>query len=294
VNSILPRAGGVVISLGLLFVVRVAARSYWGERQDFDRTPSTEISRHPESAGIPSLQEIEFPGPAGLRLAGWYVPSQNHAAVVLAHGASADRSSLLPETKILAAAGFGVLALDFPGQGASQGKTLWGVQERQSISAALDWLGMRPEVDAHRIGGFGLSLGGYILTQAAVLDVRLRAVALAAAPSDIVEQTRIASNHWGPLSEVPAIWALRASGMPYADMRPKDVISRISPRAVFILGGDLDEIVPESMTRTLYRSAQEPKELWIVHGARHGDYAKVASQEYAQRLVEFFLRTLAP
>jgi dipeptidyl aminopeptidase/acylaminoacyl peptidase len=211
---------------------------------------------------------------------------------VLAHGTNADRSSLLPEAKLLAEAGFGVLALDFPGQGASPGKTLWGAHERQSISAAIDWLSMRPEVDSERIGGFGLSLGAYVLTQAAVLDSRLRAIALAACPSDIVEQTRLASNRWGLLSELPAVWALRASGMPFTDMLPKDVIGRIAPRAVLLLGGDSDPIVPESMIQSLYRSAQEPKELWIVHGAGHGGYANLAPREYTRRLVGFFRRTL--
>jgi uncharacterized protein len=287
-----PRAGAVVLGMGLIFAVRVAVRSYWGERIDFARYPPTELSKHPEQTGISDLREISFPGPAAWRLAGWYVPSQNHAAIVRAHGANADRSSLLPEAKLLAEAGFGVLALDFPGQGASQGKSLWGAHERQSISAAIDWLSMRPEVDSERIGGFGLSLGAYILTQAAVLDSRLRAIALAACPSDIVEQTRLASNRWGLLSELPAVWALRASGMPFTDMLPKDVIGRIAPRPVLLLGGDSDPIVPESMIQSLYRSAQEPKELWIVHGAGHGGYANLAPREYTRRLVGFFRRTL--
>ena len=37
-------------------------------------------------------------------------------------------------------------------------------------------LSRREEVDPNRIGGFGLSMGAYVLTQAAALDKRLRAV----------------------------------------------------------------------------------------------------------------------
>jgi uncharacterized protein len=114
---------------------------------------------------------------------------------------------------------------------------------------------------------------------------------LSASPSDVVEQNWWASSRWGLLSQLPASWALRASGMPL-DMQPRDVIGAIAPRAVFILGGELDDIVPVFMARQLYQSAGEPKELWIVHGARHGDYARVAPQEYNARLVEYFRRNL--
>jgi uncharacterized protein len=289
-----PRAlyvAAALVALGLLFAVRIAVRSYLAERNDFVRSPSSYLSRHPAEAGIPDLGEISFAGADHVRLAGWYAPSRNTAAIVIVHGTEADRSALLLETKILAQAGFGVLALDLPGQGASGGNTLWGVAERRAISAAIDWLTTRGEVDPQRIGGFGQSMGAYILTQAAVLDRRLRAVMLSASPSDVVEQNWWATSRWGLLSQLPAYWALRASGMPL-DMQPRDVIGGIAPRAVFILGGNLDDVVPVYMARQLYQSAGEPKELWIVQGAHHGDYARVAPQEYYTRLVGYFRRNL--
>jgi uncharacterized protein len=262
----------VILILGLLFAVRVAVTSYLGERSDFRRWPSAEISGHPEQTGIGSLHEISFKGPDGLQLAGWYAPSRNRAAIVLVHGTNADRSSMLEETRILSEAGFGALALDLPGQGASAGNTLWGVHERQSISAAVDWLSSQPDVDPARIGALGASLGGYIVIQAASSDARIRAVVLLAAPADIGEQTRYASNRWGWLSELPAYWALLASGMPVRDLPPKEVIRNIAPRAVFIVGGTLDEVVPQYMAEQLYRSA--------------------AAGEYRERLVDFFTRKL--
>jgi len=36
----------------------------------------------------------------------------------------------------------------------------------------------------------------------------------------------------------------------------------------------------------------EPKELWVVHGARHGDYLSVAPAEYEARVVAFLERAL--
>lgn len=279
-------------ALGLLFALRVAVRSYLGEMSDFERAPPTEISKHPERCALAGLQEVAFRHPDGIKLAGWYVPSGNRAAIVLVHGTNSDRSSLLDETRILVGAGFGVLAFDLPGQGASEGHTRWGRGERLAVSAAVDWLTTRTDVDPNRIGGFGLSLGGYILAQAAVDEPRLRSIVLSATPTDVVEETRLASGRWGLLSELPAVWALRRSGMPFAEMRPIDVISRVAPREVFIIGGELDRWVPPRMTRSLYEAAVQPKSLWILARGSHGGYVTTAPQEYAARLSEFFARSL--
>jgi fermentation-respiration switch protein FrsA (DUF1100 family) len=135
-------------------------------------------------------------------------------------------------------------------------------------------------------------MGGYILAQVAAREARLRAVVLAAAPSEIAEQTRWEHRRWGPLSELPAALALRWSGMPLGEASPESVVSSIAPRHVFFVGGGADPIVPETMTRRLYEAAREPKTLWIVEGAGHGNYQLVAPDEYRSRLVEFFSRVL--
>jgi dipeptidyl aminopeptidase/acylaminoacyl peptidase len=178
-----------------------------------------------------------------------------------------------------------------PGQGASAGETQWGPAERRAISGAVDWLGTQQDIDPHCIGGLGLSMGAYVMTQAAVLDKRLRAVVLGASPNDVVEQNWVSSARWGPLSQLPVYWALRASAQTY-DMLPKDVIGQIAPRAVFIVGGEHDTAVPEYMARQLFAAAGEAKELWIVPGARHVDYIRHAPQEYPRRVTEFFRRHL--
>jgi len=283
----------VVAGVGVCLVlcVGVAARSFWNERADYVRTPPAAISRHPERTGIEGLAEMSFSSADGRRVAGWYAPSRNRAAIILVHGTGAERSSLLFETGFLSQAGFGVLAVDLPGQGASEGRTRWGVPERQTISAAVDWLRTRGEVHPERIGGFGFSMGAYVLTQAAVLDQRLRAVALVSSPNEVVEHNWLATAKWGLLTQVPCYLALRAYGQSL-DLPPKNVIGSIAPRAVLIVGGDLDPLVPAFMARQLFSAAGSPKELWLVPRAHHADFAQIAGPEYRNRLAGFFERTL--
>jgi dipeptidyl aminopeptidase/acylaminoacyl peptidase len=278
-------------AIALGFVGSIAIHSFRDEYQDYLRTPSTAMSLHPELAGVPGLREISFAAAGDPTIAAWYAPSRNRAAVILVHGTEAERSALLPEVRFLAESGFGVLAFDGPGQGASGGKTHWGVPERRAIGAAADWLIRRDEVDPRRIGAFGMSMGAYVLTQEAVNDGRLRALVLAALPHDIAAFTWLATRRWGWLSELPAYLALRAGGTPL-DMRPRDIIGAMSPRPVLIVGGELDPVVPEWMARLMFAAAREPKELYIVPGGHHADYAQVALKEYRAHVVDFYRRTL--
>jgi uncharacterized protein len=273
---------------------RMAYRHYADVRADFEPTQPALLSQHPEQTGIKGLQAVSFRTGEGLRLSGWYVPSQNHAAIVVTHGTNADRSSMLSEVRILAEAGFGVLAFDWPGSGSSEGTIQWNHIDREALTAAVDWLSSRPETDPARVGGLGFSMGGYMLAAVAARDRRLRAVVLQATPTDYRQLTLWQNKKWGALSEYPALVALRNSGMPTTEMRPIEVTRNIAPRAVFIIQGDLDQTVPVDMARELYQAAGDPKTLWIIAGAYHGKYESYAGAEYRSRLVGFFADNLKP
>jgi dipeptidyl aminopeptidase/acylaminoacyl peptidase len=280
--------------LSSLAIGRMAYRHYADVRADFEPTPPTLLSQHPEQTGIATLQVVSFRSSEGLKLSGWYVPSQNRAAVVISHGTNADHSSMLSEVRILADAGFGVLAFDWPGSGSSEGRIQWSHSERQALAAAIDWLGSRPETDPAKIGGLGFSMGGYMLAGVAAQDTRLRAVVLQATPTDYRKLTLWQNRKWGTLSEYPALVALRDSGMPVSERRPIEVARNIAPRPVFIIHGDLDQTVPVAMARELYQASGDPKTLWIIAGAHHGKYEDSAGAEYRSRLVGFFADNLKP
>ena len=85
--------------LGALLVViacvLLGARSYLGEQRQF--FPVQQAVRLPaQASGIAGALDVSFESPAGT-LRGWYVPSHNHAAVILTHGAGANRAQLTAE-----------------------------------------------------------------------------------------------------------------------------------------------------------------------------------------------------
>lgn len=55
----------------------------------------------------------------------------------------------------------------------------------------------------------------------------------------------------------------------YPPYNPREYISRIAPRPVLLLHGELDPMIPTSHARELYTYAGEPKELQIIPRAGH-------------------------
>lgn len=275
----------------VIFFGVVALKSYRSEARVFQshRRP---VPLPPKASAPPLLQAVQFRSTDGPLLSAWYLPSRNRAGIVLAHGAGGDRSELLPEARALAGAGFGVLLFDWPGHGESEGEVHWSEGERAALRAALRWLTARADVDPGRVGAYGFSMGGYVVAQIAAGDRRLRAVALAAAPPDPAEQTRWEYRRWGFVSQEPALWAVRRGGLPLDRMLPRDLVPAIAPRALLVIVGAEDGVVPPFMARQLFDVAGEPKELLVIPGAGHGDYERAAPGVVPTKLVGFFSREL--
>jgi alpha-beta hydrolase superfamily lysophospholipase len=122
---------------------------------------------------------------AGLKLAGTlYVPdglTEGHRrpAVLCCLGLRANRKALLPEfARAFTRHSYVAFVFDYRGFGDSEG-TKWRVisKEREAdIINATTFLALQPEVDAARIGLFGISYGGASVISAAAVDMRVKAV----------------------------------------------------------------------------------------------------------------------
>lgn len=72
--------------------------------------------------------------------------------------------------------GLATLAFDGPGQGETQFKMRWRQDNHRAVSAVIDYLEKRPEIDSNRIGICGRSMGGYYAPRTAATDKRIKAV----------------------------------------------------------------------------------------------------------------------
>ena len=231
----------------------------------------------------------------GLRLAGWYVPSRNGAAVIAFPG----RSGPVRHARMLVRHGYGALLLDRRGEGASQGDYNargWGGEP--DLHAAIAYLRKRPDVHDGRIGGLGLSVGGEMLLQTAARDRRLRAVVSEGAGlRSAAEQKHMPDTPPEPLRWIAPITMETVAGVVLSDHLPPtdlaDLMPGIAPRPVLLIRG-MNGNDDESLNRA-YRAAGGPTtQLWEIANAGHTGGISAAPADYERRVVGFFDRALDP
>lgn len=99
-------------------------------------------------------------------------------ALIVCHGAGEFKENYFELCEFMAQHGIASLALDMHGHGKSEGERFhvhighWVCD----IQAGLDFLSTCPQVDAGKIGAFGLSSGGTAILEAAVIEPRLKAL----------------------------------------------------------------------------------------------------------------------
>jgi uncharacterized protein len=243
------------------------------------------------AVGIPH-EEVRIAMGDGRRLSAWYVPSSNGAAVLLSHGSGGSRGRIPAHVRMLARHGYGVLALDNPGNGESDGHANGlGDNAQPAIAAGLDYLEDRPDVDPRRIAGFGLSLGGEVLLDAAAHDHRLAAVVSdgATRPMDGDKANSKGAVEgalgWLTMRSVRAISGMKTS----PSLLP--MMPRIAPRPVLLVaGGGFPDEIPASR---LYRDAGGATvQLWELPDTGHTAGLRTHPAAYERRTVGFLDRTL--
>jgi hypothetical protein len=250
-----------------------------------------------ETAAVADLgrpyRDVTFSTADGLRLAGWFVPSLNGAAVIAVPG----RSGPVRQARMLARNGYGVLLYDRRGEGASDGDfNAFGWDDAADVVAAARFLtaeGIAPD----RIGGLGLSVGGEAMLEAAATSGLLRAVVSEGAGA------RSLAEHWddpGPATlgkpitplaaQTAALVVLTGRGPPPSIA---DLVGDIAPRPLLLIRG-LEGQPQERLNRVYLAAAGAPKSLWEVAGAGHTAALPARPAEYERRVAGFFDRALLP
>jgi fermentation-respiration switch protein FrsA (DUF1100 family) len=274
---------GVAALLSLTFIVFPVGYAYI-------YTHTGQAAATPD-LGVP-FESVKFTTSDGLELAASYVPSKNRAAVILFPGATrADHARMLIRH------GYGVLLLDPRGQGRSEGDIVRWAGDRD-ILGGVDYLRSRPDVDAGRIGGFGFSVGGELLLEAAAKSTGLKALVSEGAGIRVGEGLEAGE---GMSESVRALWnpasfVLSAATTMFSNHGPPptivDRIGRIAPRAVFLIYADPGMGGEATRQPRYFEAAGQPKAIWKVPGSAHTGGIDARPAEYERRVVAFFDRAL--
>jgi pimeloyl-ACP methyl ester carboxylesterase len=254
--------------------------------------------RTPADVGIKQWYDVSFQSKDGLTLSGWYVGTKNGATVILVHGLGGNRAQLLDDAALLVTNGYGVLLFDMRNSGHSEGDlTTLGYLEALDVGGALDFVGTQPDSDTERVGLLGHSMGGATAILAAARYPQIKAVVAESTFSSVEDNVSSSLKALTGLPPFPfaplVVWfGEREAGMDIGQVSPLDAIGTISPRAVMIVHGELDEVISAENAPRLYAAAGEPKELYVIPNTGHGGLLQAQPEEYQQRIIGFFDRYL--
>jgi dipeptidyl aminopeptidase/acylaminoacyl peptidase len=284
------------LGAALLFI---AAQTVWTEVRSLTPTRAPVDANEPALA-LFDVREVTFTSSDGVRLRGWHIPSRNGAALGLVHGYGANRKQLAPEAAILARHGYGVLLFDSRAHGESGGdRTTFGDLEQRDVRAAVDFLVQQAAADGSareggvaRVGLLGFSAGASAVVLEAASDVRVAAVALAAATTSLRDFARDEAGLLAFVRAPIAVATLRALGIDVDAVEPIAAVAKLAPRALLLIQGEKDSVVPVARARALFAAAAQPKALVVLAAAGHGGYASGDPLAYAETLLSFFDRHL--
>jgi uncharacterized protein len=259
---------------------------------------------------------VRFRAADGLALNGCYFKAKAARRGVIVFGLEFGSNcwSAWPYCEHLVAAGFDVFAFESRNQGDSE--ALPGYEPIQWVTdhevrdarAALAYVKSRPDADPRGVGLFGISKGAGAGVLAASGDP---AVLCAATDGMFATATTLLPymRQWVKIynQHFPAVlmpdWYYRF--VAWITLRQvmrerrcrfpslEQAIARFRRPLLMIHGGQDTYIKPE-MARDLFDRAAEPREFWLVEGAKHNQALHLSGEEYRERVLRFFERHLAP
>ena len=253
-------------------------------------------------ASYPDLRgrDVRFPSRTGIQIQGRFFPGSKPAAIILSHGYGDTQDQALPFAEFLHQAGFSVLTYNMRSRGGSGGAAVsLGALEQTDLVSAVDFLETQAEIQGQPIGAWGISLGGATSILAAAQDSRIQAVVDDSGFSDAPNVIQTAFSHFihlpaFPFAPLTVGLSEQRIGVSISNVRPMDVIAKISPRPILMIHCLGDPLVPPDNTERNMSRAGEPKEVWWIPGGYHANGHSIAKAEYERRVDEFFEKSLLP
>lgn len=231
---------------------------------------------------IGSGERIELRMRDGTRLVGWYVPAaeqrgegRHRAArspgLLWFYGNGETIGGIWPVIRDFQPTNAALLVVDYPGYGASEGRTSEaGIYETGDL--AYSALASHPDVDPRRVYVYGRSLGSAVATHVAATHD----VAGLILESPFTSARAMAARHYAIFPRF-----LVRLGLDNIGRMP----SIHCPSLVF--HGTADMLVPMKMGREVAAAAGGPVEFVMIEGAAHNDTYDLGGKAYKEKLASF-------
>jgi pimeloyl-ACP methyl ester carboxylesterase len=267
----------------------------------------------PRGQPVENAEEVHFPSENGLMLHGCYLTSPapvRRGVVLFGLEYGSNCWACVPYCENLLANGFDVFTFEPRNCGESahqdgydplQWVTDFEVKDTQ---AALAYLKGRPGADPRGVGFFGISKGGSAGVLVGARDPYVRCFVtdgIFATYTTMVPYMKkwiaIYSDKF-ILQKCLPMWVYGLVGRAALRKIGKErgcrfshlewAIAKLAPRPWLMIHGEGDTYIKPKMAQALFARAREPKEFWLVPGAKHNQAIQTAGDEYKRRVLEFF------
>jgi fermentation-respiration switch protein FrsA (DUF1100 family) len=193
--------------------------------------------------------------------------------------------------------GYNVFLYDSRRHGDSEGTyCTYGFYEKHDTSTIINYLLSRTDIHVGKIGLFGSSMGAAVTIQVAAIDKRVVAVVAESGFATLRSvfddyQKRMIRLPWHYLRNIVIKRSEQLAHFRANAVSPLDSVKEVHV-PLFILHGTADNLIKYSYSEMLYQNTGEPKELWLIPGARHDNMGQVGGEEYNRRILDFFERYL--
>lgn len=189
--------------------------------------------------------------------------------VVMVMGLDSAKEEMHSNEQIFLDRGMATLAFDGPGQGEAEYDLPICPEYERPVAAVIDWIETRADLDAERVGIWGVSLGGYSAPRAAGYETRIRACISLTGPFDFAE----AFDQAPPLTR--AAFAARCFATSKDEARAVAARMTLAEAAplitcpIYIVGGRLDRVLPPDHAARLAEAVAGPVTLNMVEDGTH-------------------------
>lgn len=235
-----------------------------------------------------------------LALKGYYIYSPlNEHFIIFCHGRGGTKESFLEDYMSLSVklynCGCNLFFFDFRGHGESTpSEYTYGFFEYRDVLGAINML-KNKFVKNRNIGILGFSLGAASAMLAVERNNEDKIVKALVSESGFssAENVMVMIDPNGEVitPEMPehtaAVINYKKQNKLY-DVAPIEKIDRISPCALFLIDGEKEK----RDNCMMFEKAKEPKQLWLIPNARHGNAYFTAKEEYENKVTEFFVKYL--
>ena len=189
--------------------------------------------------------------------------------VVMCVGLDSTKEEMDGYENIFLARGMATLSFDGPGQGEAEYDIPIRGDYEVAVAAVVDYIGTRADLDAGRIGLWGVSLGGYYAARAAAFEKRVKACISLSGPYNWVDTFDGRNELSREAFRVRSHSKTMAEAREAAKKLTLEGVAKHITCPIFVVGGELDKLTPPHNAQRIAAEVDGPCELLIVKGGNH-------------------------